>query len=304
MQVVGGNLGRRHQHTSFAFVGGFHTAVEEERYVSIFFRFGNTKLSFATLSKVFAKGVFQLFGFVGDVHADKFFVVLRHAHPVHFACLAAKVKAVKAGLSESTGNFASAIGTEIEEDYRIAVFDGRNGFAVFHNDGRQHKFVGHACLVAGFECRNGVLGGVYALAESQHIVGFFLAIPTVVAVHCVVTSANGSHLAEFDFLHLGLQLLDEACAACRGNVTSVHVAMYVNVTQTLLFGKVQQCFAVIDVGVHAAVAHKTHYVQFAARLFDIVDRVQKCGVGEEIAVGNALCNARQLLVNNTSCTHV
>ena len=80
--------------------------------------------------------------------------------------------------------------------------------------------------------------------------------------------------------------------------------MYVGIVQTLLLGKVKQCFAVIDVTVNAAVTHKTHNVQLAVVLFDVFHRAQKSGIGEEVAVGNALGDTGKFLIDNATCTHV
>ena len=118
------------------------------------------------------------------------------------------------------------------------VLPGMDGFAVCVGYYRRHdEFVGYALVVATFKLLDRIVGCAFAYAQRQHIIGFFHAIPTVIAVHSVIPAAYGGNLAELQLVHLDLQLLNERNAACGRYVPAVHITMYVNVVQTLAFGE-------------------------------------------------------------------
>ena len=304
LQIVGGNLGGSNKHTAFVFVGGFHSAVEEESYVSVLFRFGNTQLCFAQFGKIFAQSVFVRFRFEGNVHPFKLFIVLSHASPMHFASLSVKVKSRKTALSEGTCHFTSPVGTEVEEYHGVAVFHRCNGFAVLGDYGRQHEFVRYTFGVTCIECLNGVGCSAFANAQSKHVVGLFHTVPTVVSVHGVVSAAHGCDFAELQLLHVVTQLLYKACTACGRNVTSVHKTVNVHVVQSLTFGKIHQSHNVVDVRVNAATAQKSHKVKFAVVFACVFRSSQKCGIFEKVSVLDGLGDACQFLIDHTTCAYV
>src|SRR5262249_39278325 len=103
------------------------------------------------------------------------------------------------GLRESHGRFASAVGSEVEEDHAIMVTDSSNSFAGGIDDCDWfHEFIGYALgIILLYSCDR--VGSRPALSKDEEAICFFDAVPALVAVHCEITADHGCDLPDTVF---------------------------------------------------------------------------------------------------------
>ena len=154
--------------------------------MSVFFSFGDAQLGFVIFRHPFAEGVHQRCRRISTGDFNVCGVLGQHdeIEVNHFLT----GKSVEIGVNEGAGDFASAVGTEVHENQRIAVFHGRIGLAFSANNGCFHEFIVFIACISGLQARNGGIGLELAFRQSHQIVSLLNAIPTVVAIHGVVAA--------------------------------------------------------------------------------------------------------------------
>ena len=311
--LVGAHLGlqvkRRHflrgrgrnQNSVLAGEHALLAAVEEERHVRVLLRFGNAQLRLAHLGKVLAHGHVQRLRRIGQQHVRHRRVVLGHAHIRQREEAALARKALEVGIYEGAGNLAGAVGAEVEEHHRIVGLH----HAVFVNDGGQHEFVGQV-LARLVHHLVGILDGLHrvgslnALAKHHGVVGFFHALPGVVAVHGVETAHHGGHLAHAQLVHLVHQFLHVLPAGIRRHVAAVEQAVHVHFFKAVALGHLQQAVEVPGVRMHTAGRHQANQVQRGIVLLAILHRGQQRLVFKEHAILDVLGDLHQHLVDHAA----
>ncbi len=123
-------------------------------------------------------------------------------------------------------------------------------------------------------------------------IGFLDALPAIVAVHCVIAAADAGDLPHAVLAHLLLELPQEVDAAVGRRVPPVHEAVHENVPHLVLARHAQQLEQVLDVRVHAAVAHKPDQVQLMAAA--ALHRFEQQRLAEEFAARDQLIDARDV----------
>jgi hypothetical protein len=114
----------------------------------------------------------------------------------------------------------------IVEDNRVAVFDdGARRTAVVADDGWGDELIAGEVRLGGMIVivLDGRLGGgeFRPLAEDDGAIGFFHALPAVVAVHGPVSAADGGDLADAEFAHFPLNLPDISQSAVGGGIAPI-----------------------------------------------------------------------------------
>ncbi len=140
-------------------------------------------------------------------------------------------KFLEAGFDEGAGGFAGAVGAEIEEDHGVVVADhaardgwfSRRGFGGDY--GGDDEFVGDAFFVAGADGGDGIGEFRVGFAVDHGAIGFFDAVPAIVAVHGVVAADDGGDLADAVFAHFLFERLEEFDAAVGRSVAAVGEAV-------------------------------------------------------------------------------
>ena len=302
-EVVSRDFGRRNKNSVLAFVGGFNAAVEEERNVRILFGFRNAELLLAAFCEIFTEGIDKRTGFERDFDVFERCVVTGEANVFGSKEARFTVKTVEFFLRKSTRHFAGTVGTEVVENHAVALFDFRDGRAVFDNDGGQHEFVRNALTIAFFDCFHCADSKV-TLSEGKHIVSLFHAVPAVVAVHCVISAANGRNFASSEFCDV---VFEFACITRRAfgrQVTAVEEAVYEHFFHFFAFCHFEQREQMFDVTVNSAGSEQTHKMQLFAVVARRVHSVEQNAVFKETAVGYFLGNVREVLINHSACTHI
>ena len=190
--------------------------------MGIFLGLGDAELLLARLGNGLSEGIFYDFLVEEYVHSGEACVVRGKAAVVERNGVHPLLRHIVLG--EHSRQLACAVVAEVEEYDCIALFDLCERLAVLGNDYRLDEFVGHVCGIGsldscncGFEC--------LALAFNQQVVCLLYAVPSLVAVHCVEASADTGY-ASAGLRHFRLEVLDEALAAARVGVASVHEAVY------------------------------------------------------------------------------
>ena len=188
-QVVSSYFRRRNEDTVFLVKRSFTSTVEEERHVSILFRFSDMKLAHTLSRKILTQSVSHIFFVEQDMYTFERSVIRSHTvilqsrNGVH-ACFRHIL------LSQHNGQLFGTVVTIVEEDYHVTFFDCSVDIGIYN---RLDKFVRHTFIVRFLHCLNHI-GCLLSFTVHQQIVCFFYTFPTFVTIHCVITTDDGSDL--------------------------------------------------------------------------------------------------------------
>ena len=209
------------------------------------------------------------------------------------------LEAVERLVDERMRELASTIRAEVEEDGAVAILHA----LIALDDERHDELVVDAVLVACLEAGYRVV--CYdALCMSDGLIGLLLAVPAMVAVHCVVAAGDRRDLADADLLALCLELLDVRLCALRRHIAAVEEGVDVDVLDALLLCHLEQCVEVALVAVYAARGNEAEQMDSAAIGLGILHDLDEDFVLEEVAVLNITRDARELLVDEAAGTDV
>ena len=183
LQIVGSDLGGSDEHALLALLGLLDAAVEEERHVGVLLGLGGVQLLQAIGGDNVGQDVLGERLGEGDLDIKRR-IVLGHRHKVRKLDLLA-LKAVELLVREHAGHLTSAVGTEVEEDGRVALVDA----LVVGSEGLDELVAARVLLVVGLDAGNGVDIGIGRI--DHDVVGTLDALPTVVAVHGPIAARNG-----------------------------------------------------------------------------------------------------------------
>ena len=295
LHVVGGHLGRGDEGPVLPGEDRLLPAVEEEGHMGVLLGLGDAQLGEAQPGDILAKDVGELPVGEGHLHAGHGGVVLGGAYigdgkEAPFALHVGEV-----GVDEAAGDLPGPVGAEVHKDDGVARVDRR----VFHADHRLHELVGDARIV-------GLLDGVHRvgiegpLAAGDGVVGPLHAVPALIPVHGVEASHDGGDPPHAQLSALGGKLRHKVPAGGGGHVTPVQEAVDEDPAQALALGHLQDGKDVGDVAVDAAVGQQPHHMEGGAVLSAVVHGLQIGGVFEEVAVGDGLGDAGQVLEDHAA----
>ena len=293
LQVIGSNLGRRHQQSVLMLSGCFDAAVEEEGDVSVLLGLGYSKLGHARILNHLSESVVKTLGRESDGAVGHRLVIVGHAD-IGRQLFLLTLKSVKFGIDKSAGHLAGTVGAEVKKDDGIAVLYPLIALGSHRDD----KFIGDACLIACLYRRNDILKA-FSLALGNGVVAKLYTLPALISVHGVISARNGGAISDTDALHLGGKLTEISGAALGVGITSVKEAVHRNVLYAAAFCKLQKGIDMAVVAVHAAIRNKSRKMQRAV-LFKCIDSGVELLVLKEIAVGYRFGDSCQLLINNSA----
>ena len=301
LQIVGGNLGGSDEHALLALLGLLDAAVEEERHVSVLLGLGGVQLLQAIGGDNVGQDVLGERLGEGDLDVKRR-IVLGHRHKVRKLDLLA-LKAVELLVREHAGHLTSAVGTEVEEDGRVALVDA----LIVGSKGLDELIAARILLVVGLDTGNGVGIGIGRI--DHDIVGALDALPTVVAVHGPITARDGSNASVATGLlgNLGQESAELAHVTgtrLRVDIATIHKGVDANGLDAMLGSHLDQSLDMVHVGVNAARAHKAHKVKGLALGLDIVHSLDENLVLGDGAVLDGIVDARKLLEHDAAGTDV
>ena len=268
----------------------------------ILLSFGDAQLRFVIFRHPLAEGVCQGSGWIRAWGFDIRCILgqLDEIDLRHFLT----GETVEIVVDEGAGDFARAIGTEVHEDQRIAIFHGGIGLAFSADHGCLHKFVVFITRVSRFQAFNGGRELELAFCQGQQIIGLLNAVPAVVAVHGIVTTNDGRHAA---FAQCGKFVFKRFkrtfCAAWR-RIATIQEGVQIDFFRTALSGQFYHRHDVIFVAVNTARREQTHNVNGLACGNGFINRSGERWVGKECTFFDFNVQARQVLINDTARTQV
>src|SRR5205085_2561241 len=264
LQVVARHVARRgHEDAPLARPLVLAPAVEEVRHVRVLLGLGDVQLADVVLREHLGERL-------GHV------LLLEHDRAVEVVAVARHRRHVEAGLEQTLRELAGAVGTEVEEDRRVAGLQARPPV----EDDRLDELVGDVTLVATADGGDRIVG-VLPHAVNDRVERALRPLPPLVAVHRVVAAADGRD-------PLDRQLGEVADGARRRDVAAVSEG----VDPRLLGREAEQGLQVVEVRVDTAVADEAEQVHVPSAL----ERADECRVLEEGPVGDRLVHALEVLV--------
>ena len=249
LQIVGGNLWRRHQQSVFQRIWLFHAAVKKECHMGIFFCFGHAELFDTVGGQHLPQGVLQILRRKGNGYIQAI-LILGHSHKMHTQILPRK--AGKVPIHKGFGDLSGPVPSEIKEDDAITgTYCGHRRSSDCLHHRRQHKLVGLAFVVRllhRFHCT----GSRLACAICHGAIGFFYPFPAIVPVHGIVAARYGSDFSYAQLLQFFFQLLHKAQTGRWSYIAAIQETMHIHILQPLCRSHLQQPIQVTAVAVHTA----------------------------------------------------
>ena len=233
LKIIGRHLRRVDKNPVFARIWRFHTAVKEKCHMGIFFRLGNTSLSHTVFCQIFTKGFIDRNFVEGNEFVRNRHIIFGKADIDHI-CPFSPVKAGKIIAAEGAGQFSRPVRPEVKEDNGIFVIDRSRRCPILHNDCRNHEFIGNALCIGICHCLHCIFSRLTDTAANR-IISLLYPFPTVISVHRIITSGNGSNLTNTDFFHFFCKLCHIIFTGSRRCVTSVQETMHINLFQAFAF---------------------------------------------------------------------
>ena len=214
----------------------------------IFFGFRNAQLVQSMLRQYLTQGILNLLRRKGYRCGNRC-IILRHTHIIYRACTLGTCKIREVLIMQCTGNFTRSVRTEVEENHTVTGSD----FAIYAvNSEGFNKLIRYACGIGCLYAGSGTCGFA-ALAQHQCFIGTLHTLPALVAVHCVIASADGSNLAYANLRHAIFQLMDIFQRCFRTDITAVEESMHINLGQSFNLRHADKCQKMLNVAMNAAV---------------------------------------------------
>jgi hypothetical protein len=302
LQVVGGDLRRRHQVARLAGVRGLVHGVEEVGDVRVLLGLGRVVLREAGVGDHLRQRLDDLRqgeregGVEGRVELHQ----RREAHRGH----PPPVEADGVGpAQERVRQLARAVRAEVEHQHAVAVLDAGGASSGGH-DRRRDELVRLAARVGGRDGLGGVGGAVHGDPVDHGVPGQAGAFPAAVAVHRVVATDDGADAGRAaEVGDRPLQPRQVAAAAVGRGVAAVREGVDGDPRDATASGQVDQADQVAEVGVDAAVGHQAQQVERAPVAGDAVAQGRRargprtaarrrCGPGRTTATA-ARCGRRR-----------
>ena len=270
--------------------------------MSVFFSFGDAQLGFVVLRHPFAEGVHQRCRRISAGDFNVRGVLGQHDEiEVHHFLTG---EAVEIGVNEGAGNFARAVGAEVHENQRIAVFHRRIGLAFSANNGRFHELIVFIARISGLQARNGGIGLELAFCQGHQIVSLLNAVPTVVAVHGVVAANDRGDAAFAQRGKFVFEFRQRLFSAARRSIAAVEEGVQIDFIRAAFGCQLNHRHDVVFVAVDAARRHQAHDMHGFACGNGFIDRAGQYRVGEEGAFFDFNVQAGEILIHDTARAEV
>src|SRR6185295_10811180 len=129
-----------------------------------------------------------------------------------------------------------AIGPEVKEENRGAVFDLREWRTTSVDDYEWLKKLISSSIQIRFSDRSYRIRYLFPDCMHEQIVSPFGSLPTLVAIHCVVTTHNRSNATNTDLIKFSLERCDVISAGTGRRVASVEKTMDENTIEIVIPG--------------------------------------------------------------------
>ena len=197
----------------------------------IFFCLRNTDLFLSCFGYNLTQGVYQVVFIEDYVYTHKGVVIISHRHIMQVELI--HVLLMKILLGQCHCDFPSTIRTEVEAQNHISVFYGSQWEAIaVHRYNGLYKFIGDACFIRFF---NGLqhIGCVITDAMHHYVIGKFHALPSLVAIHRIVSANNARNLSG-GFRNVIFKICQITNASFRIGIPAISKSMDENVLKSVI----------------------------------------------------------------------
>ena len=157
-------------------------------------------------------------------------------------------------------------------------------------------------LIARANGRDWIAEFRFRIAMHHRAIRFLDALPAIIAIHGVVTAADGCDLPNSVLAHFLLELPQKIDAAIGRRVAAVHKAVDKNALDFIFAGHPQQREKMLDVRVDTAVTHKPHEVKLP--LAAALHRFEKQRLAKKFAARDECIDARDVHMNDAPRAHI
>ena len=119
------------------------------------------------------------------------------------------------------------------------------------DDRRNDEFIGNVGFIRMFQAR-GCIWFLRSFCQGYGIVSFFNAFPAFIAVHGVITTADGGDFANAEFCAFIFEFLQEFAGTAGQYVAAVEEGMDIDFFQAKAFGHFKKAEEVLFTAVNAA----------------------------------------------------
>ena len=208
-------------------------------------------------------------------------------------------KTVKLWIAEHSGDLSCPVRSEIKKYYGIPILYPSVG----STDNRLYKLVRNPCVI-GFLYRRKHVITFFSLTRYKSVVGDFHSVPSLVAVHGIVSSDDRGHLSDAELPRLFYKLIDISVPRCGRGISSIHKAVYKHLLNTLPLRKLQKTIKMCVVRMNTTIREETVEMQgFVCRLHMLTRGLQLL-VLKKCAVLYLLCDPGKILIYDPTGSHV
>ncbi len=197
--------------------------------MGILLSFCNTQLGHTILGNNLTKGVGDGFRRICNLYI-KAFLVLSHGNKGELQSLA--LKTAKLNISKCMSQLTGAVRTEVEEYNTISIL---HSLVVTYNS-RNYELISYLICIRCLNACHCIISS-HALAQRNGLISLLYTIPAVVAVHCIITTGQGSNLTTTDFSNLRLQLCNIFSCGGRINITAIKECMNIYILEALVLSE-------------------------------------------------------------------
>ena len=148
-------------------------------------------------------------------------------------------------LSKNCSKLTSTVVTEVEEDNSVTLLDCSKRLTVSACDSdRLDELIGYTLVVRSLDSLSS-RSSVNALALNEKVISLLDALPSLVTVHSIETTANRSNLT-CRRSHSCLEVSYKALTALRVSVTTVHETVNEYILELILLSNVEELINVLE----------------------------------------------------------
>ena len=206
-------------------------------------------------------------------------------------------------LGKHRSNLLGAVVAIVEEDDGVARLDGTHSLAVACQYAWLNELIGHTIIIRSLHTfyRIGILT---AHTSGKLVVSLLDAVPTLVAVHSIETSGDGSDFATTYLVAVILDGLDETDTRVWVGVTTIHEAVEESPAfEAICLGKVNKFQKVSEARMYAAGRSETHEVD-AATLLGIFEGAYNFRILGDGAIFAGHIDLHKVLIYDTTAADV
>ena len=176
--------------------------------MSILLCFCDSCLCHIMSCKILTKCIFQFYFLESYLFVcDRCVIICKADISNIFSC--SSVKSVKIVCAEYSCHLTCTVRAEVKEDHCVFIFDRSYWFSILGNCCWDKKFICNIFCIRSIHCCYSTFCCL-AFSLCKNVVCFLYTIPSVITIHCIITSGDRCDLSNTDLCHLSFQSFDKS----------------------------------------------------------------------------------------------